>query len=80
MEIEGQLLRLEGDTENANSVKEIVLQRLLFDKVISNEQAIEYSEKWQVIVIKRGWFMRWVNAFSIKNKDDYQFKFVKFED
>lgn len=79
MSIDQQLLELPNDTDNANSVKEIVINRLLVDGVITDEQALEYADKWQVIVIKRSWFKRWMQAFN-KTKDGYQYKFVKFED
>lgn len=79
-QIDSMLLEIENNTNNANAVKEMVLSRLLTDKIITEAQATEYAEKWQVIVFKKNWFERWMNSFSIENGDRYQFKFVKFED
>ncbi len=78
--MDSNLITLEADTQNANTVKEIVLSRLLSDKAITEEQARIYSENWQVLVIKKGWFTRWLEAFKRGKADEYQYKFVKFED
>lgn len=79
--MDSELLNLDSHIKNANSVKEIVISRLLTDGVISEEKAKEYTEKWQIIIFKSNWFKRW---FSIFRKDsdlnEYIFKFVKFED
>lgn len=81
MKIDSLLLEIEKYTENANGVKEIVIARLLFDKIITEEQAKEYSEKWNIVIIKNGWFTRWAKSFGRdKNSDDYTYKYLKFED
>ena len=78
---DSNLLSIEEDTKNANLVRDIVLGRLLKDKVITEEQAKDYSEKWQVIVVKRSWFKRWMQVFgSGKDKNSYAYKYVRFED
>jgi hypothetical protein len=75
------LLEIQSQTVNANGIKEIVLNRLLEDKIINEEVAAEYAEKWQVIVIKKSWFLQWMEKFSNDGtKDDYLYKFVRFED
>jgi hypothetical protein len=79
MQIDRLLLEMESNLANYNAVKEIVLSRLLTDKVITEEQAKTYSEKWNIIVIKPSWFERWCTAFSKKDAD-WMFKFVRFED
>jgi hypothetical protein len=54
---------------------------LLSDKVITNKQAEMYATKWQVIVIKYGWFQRWLKTLTNGQKaEDYCFKYVHFED
>jgi len=80
MEIDKTLLEIQSYVENANHVKEITLNRLLVDNIINNEQAKEYAEKWQIMVIKKSWFKRWTEAFGEKLKGDYIYKFVRFED
>jgi hypothetical protein len=79
-QMDSQLLEIERDTQNANSVKEIVLAQLLSDKVITNEQAHLYVTKWQVIVIKYGWFERWFKTLTGRKATDYSYKYVRFED
>ena len=80
-QMDSQLLEIEHDTQNANSVKEIVLAQLLSDKVITKEQAEIYATKWQVIVIKYGWFERWFKTLANGYKaEEYGFKYVRFED
>ena len=79
--MDSNLLTIEEDTKNANVVRDIVLGRLLTDKIITEEQAKDYSEKWQVIVVKRSWFKRWLDVFCKgKEKDNYFYKYVRFED
>jgi len=79
-QIDGMLLEIESLTKDANGVKEAVLGRLLTNKIITEEQAKEYSEKWQIIIIKRGWFKRWMYAFNKAESSNYQYKYVRFED
>ena len=72
---------MEDLTINANTVKEGVIQRLLTDGVLTNEQAREYIEKWQVVVTPRKWYQRWAKAFAKDGKDNSTyFKYLKFED
>jgi hypothetical protein len=78
-QIDSMLISLEEHTLSANQVKDLVLGRLLKDGIITEQNALDYAEKWQVIVIKTNWFERWCKRFGIK-KDGYRYKFVKFED
>jgi membrane peptidoglycan carboxypeptidase len=76
------LTEIEGFTENANSVKELVLSKLYTDGIITMEQYNEYCDLYQVIVIKSSWFKKWKSIFKPNEKKDegvYQFKYVKFE-
>jgi membrane carboxypeptidase/penicillin-binding protein len=78
--LDSMILSLEEDIKNANTVKDLVIQRLLDDKVITNQQAEDYADKWQVIIIKPAWFERWMEKLKIKTPNSYRFKYVKFED
>lgn len=80
MQIDSNLVSLEADIQNANIVKEIVVGQMLKDKIITEEQARTYTEKWQIIVFKRGWFTRWLEIFKKGESSDYAYKFVQFED
>jgi hypothetical protein len=79
MQTESTLLELPVLTANGNLVKEIVIERLLKEKIISKTDAEEYCDRWQIIVIKNGWFKKWAKKFN-KPVDDYVYKFVKIED
>ena len=78
-QMDSMLISLEEYTLNANQVKDLVLERLENDGLITNQNALDYAEKWQIIIIKSNWFERWREKFGIK-KDGYKFKFVRFED
>jgi putative heme iron utilization protein len=80
MKIDSELIELESNTKNANSVKEIVIATLLENGIINEEQASEYVNNWQVIIFKRSWFERWANFFKKDDLNAYQYKFVKFEE
>ncbi len=79
MKIDGMLIDLEDHLNNFNSVKEVVLDRLVKDEVITQEQATEYIEKWNVMLFKPSWFQRWKKKFSNDNSD-YLIKYLRFED
>lgn len=81
MKLDSLIVDMESNLANFNAVKDIVLERLLDDNVITSEQAAEYGEKWNVIIVKPSWFKRYKDKF-FKNDDDniYIFKYVKFED
>lgn len=79
-QIDSTALRLGDNTKNANRTKTAVLKRLLKDEVITEEQFKEYNEKWNVIIVKKGWFKTWMEKFTDGESKDYIFKYVKFED
>lgn len=79
MQIDSLLLEMESNLANYNAVKEAVISRLLIDKVITDEQAKTYIEKWNIIIIKPSWFKRYFSTLS-KKDNAWIFKFVKFED
>ena len=60
--------------------KEHIISKLYKNGHITEELFYEYSEKWQVILIKTSLFERWKNKFLSKNEIDYTLRFVKFED
>ena len=77
--IDSMLISLEEYTTNANLVKELVISRLIMDKVITEEQAEDYRDNWQVVIIKPTWFERWAKKFNIPNPSNYRFKYINFE-
>ena len=77
--MEIQQAELGNDTINANAVKDLVLYRLQKDGVISESVADNYSEKWQVVILKNAWYKNWVKKFN-KNKDAWTYGYLNFED
>lgn len=80
MQVDSMLLDMQVNVENANKIKALILERLVADKEISLEKAIEYDTKWQVIIFKKSWFKRWMSIFSTENKDGYCYRLVRFEE
>ena len=78
MKIDNMLMDMPVNISNATMVKAMVLDRLLMDKVITQSEHREYSDEWQVIVIKRSWYKRWWNRFHKGTDDSYIYKLVKF--
>ena len=79
MKVDSGLMEIPSAIANGNSVKELVLTRLLNDKVITSPQYKEYMDEWQIIVFKRSWYKRWWDRFHKGSEDTYAFKFVKFQ-
>lgn len=79
MRMDAMLLDMEDNLNNFNNVRDIVLKQLVKDGIITDEQMTNYSEKWNVIIVKPSWFKRWKSKFSGDN-NDYIIKYVRFED
>ena len=72
--MEDMLLNIESNTKNANMVKNMVLGRLLYDEIISEEEQKDYETNWQMILIKKSWFSKLVS----KDKNPWVYKLVNF--
>ena len=80
MKVDTLLMDMPTNIQNATMAKELVLDTLLKNKVITPIQYKEYMDEWQIIVIKRSWYKRWWDKFSKGHEDAYIYKFVKFND
>ena len=54
-----QLLELETDMSNYQKVKELILQKLVAEDLLSQDDANEFDERCQVLVYKGTWFGKW---------------------
>ena len=54
-----QLLGLETDMSNYQKVKELILQKLVAEDLLSQDDADEFDERCQVLVYKGTWFGKW---------------------
>jgi hypothetical protein len=74
-------LEIDRYTENANTVKNEVLSRLLKEGVISAEQCEEYTTKWVFMIFKYGWFKKWREKYSPTNSEkEWGYHFTKIQD
>ena len=67
--VENMLISLPEYLQNANVVKELVLEQMYKDEVITEEVFEKYMNK-QIIIFKRGWFKR------IFTDDAWVYKYV----
>jgi len=76
--IDGIQADIDSYSQNAEIVKQLVLDRLLMDEVISEDVHDKYSSNWNIILVKKSWFKVWAKKFD--KSDGWYYKFVKFED
>jgi hypothetical protein len=76
-QIDSMLVSMEQDTQNANQVKDLILERLLKDNLITDAIAEQYATDWQVIILNTNWFTRWSNKFKFK-ENTYKYRYVRF--
>lgn len=67
--IDNQILSLEQDTINANKIKDLVLDSLFRQGMISEEDALDYVERFNVMLYKGSWFKRFYNKFVKNDKN-----------
>jgi predicted chitinase len=72
-QIDSMLVNMEQDTQNK---KDLILERLLKDNLITDAIAEQYATDWQVI-INTNWFTRWSNKFKFK-ENTYKYRYVRF--
>ena len=67
--VENMLISMPEYLENANLCKDLVLEQMYKDEVITKEVFEKYRDK-QIIIFKRGWFKR------IFTNDAWVYKYV----
>lgn len=65
-----QLLELEQDMSNYQKVKELILQKLVAEDLLSQDDANEFDERCQVLVYKGTWFSKWFDKNVKVNKPE----------
>ena len=65
-----QLLELENDMANYNKVKSLILSKMVEEGYLSEDEAIEFIERCQVMVYKGTWFSRWFDKNVKVEKPD----------
>ena len=80
-----QLLELENDMSNYQKVKELILQKLVSEDLLSQDDADEFGERCQVLVYKGTWFSKWFDK-NVKidqpdaNKKGYYMRIVELKE
>ena len=65
---------------NITKVKDIVLETLYNDGVITSDQLHEYTTLWQVVVFKNAWYTKWKQVFCSKCEDSgWSIRFLRVE-
>ena len=81
--IENQLVTIEADTQNANKIKDIVVSSLIKQGLISENDGMDYVERFQVLIYKGSWFKRLYDKY-VKNDtnkmDGYFYRVVEMQD
>jgi len=86
MKIDNMLLELESYIENANAVKNMIINQMVKKGDLNEERSLDYLDNWQIIIIKNQWYKRWFNKFkskyghSDKDINGWSYKLVKFEE
>lgn len=55
------------DMENYNKVKELILNKLVEEKLLDQDDANEFDERCQILVYKGKWFSKWFDK-NIKSE------------
>ena len=79
MKVDSDLINMPNDLDKLSAVKDLVIQRLVDDGLITNEQALHYANDWQIIIFKKSWFRRAKDIFKGKI-DGYFAQYVKLAD
>lgn len=80
--IDNQLMSLEQDTQHANKVKELVIGSLIRQGLMSQEDGMDYVERFQVVIFKGSWFKRFFDKYvktGTNSMDGYFYRVVEME-
>jgi len=72
--IDGMLLEIENYTKNAEIVKNMVINRLVKDKIITKKQGETYVNGLDISLIKRSWFQKFLSG----EKDSWVYRFLEW--
>lgn len=81
--IDNQLVTIEADIQNANKIKDLVVNSLIRQGLISHEDGMDYVERFQVIIYKGSWFKRFFDKYiknSTNSTDGYFYRVVEIQD
>ena len=71
------LMQMEQDTVNYNTVKDMVIDKLVREGLITEEQGDDFMHRCQVVVVKNGWFKRWCSKFATGTEQTYAVRILE---
>ena len=75
--MDSYLVEMEQDIQNYNVVKELVVNKLVDEGLMSQEDGEDFIDRCQIIVVKNGWFKRWCSKFSKGNESMYTVRILE---
>ena len=75
--MDSYLVEMEQDIQNYNVVKELVINKLVDEGLMSQKDGEDFIERCQIIVVKNGWFKRWCSKFSKGNENMYTVRILE---
>ena len=75
--LDSELVNIDNDIKNAQSIKNTVLEVLFADGKISEKDIELYGIKYQIIFIKRSWWNDWKDIFGKSSTPGYSYRFLK---
>jgi hypothetical protein len=75
--MDSQLLEMEQDVQNYNVVKELVINKLIDEGLVSQKDGEDFIDRCQIIIVKNGWFKRWCSKFSKGNENMYTVRILE---
>tara|TARA_R110000796_G_scaffold232342_1_gene350541 strand:+ start:333 stop:575 length:243 start_codon:yes stop_codon:yes gene_type:complete len=75
--LDSQLVNIDSDIKNAQAIKNTVLDVLGRSNKISNEDLEVYYNDYQIIIIKKSWWLNWKDIFGKNADSGYHYRFVK---
>lgn len=75
--MDSYLVEMEQDIQNYNVVKELVINKLVDEGLVSQEDGEDFIDRCQIIVVKNGWFKRWCSKFSKGNESIYTVRILE---
>ena len=76
--MEDELIDMKSNIFNAETVKALVLDKLLEDDIITKETHEIYYTQYYLIIIKPNWFKIFINKFNKESEKNFVYKYVKF--
>lgn len=78
MEVKKSVSDIETYVNNAETIKHLVLDKLLEDSMITSDIHDLYSTSYNIVVVRPSWFKAWVSKFKKEKLNGFIYKYVKF--